>query len=67
VNENSKVLKEHWLKLKAPVAIVQACNTHHVKEALQIYFGKWHRNKIFTPGGIKRLWLICKAAIISTD
>ncbi|WP_373056963.1 glycosyltransferase family 2 protein [Zunongwangia sp. H14] len=43
------------LKRKAPVAILQAVEKGKRREALNIYFSKWHRNKILTLGGIRRL------------
>jgi glycosyltransferase involved in cell wall biosynthesis len=65
VPKNSEIFRKKWLRLKAPVAIVQACNANNIKDALSIYFGKWHRRRILTLGGVKRLWLICKTSIFS--
>jgi len=50
--------KAHILKTKAPMAIVQALRKGRKKEAFSIYFSKWHGNKIFTLGGIKRFLLL---------
>jgi glycosyltransferase involved in cell wall biosynthesis len=50
--------KIRWLENKAPVAIADATNLRWYKNALQIYFSRWHRNKIFTLGGIKRFLFI---------
>ncbi|MDT0675833.1 glycosyltransferase family 2 protein [Autumnicola musiva] len=43
------------LKRKAPVAILQAAKKGEKKEALNIYFSKWHRSQILTLGGMRRL------------
>jgi len=50
--------KSYILKTKAPMAIVQAIRKGRKKEAASIYFSKWHRGRILTPGGIKRLLLL---------
>lgn len=50
--------REMILKIKAPLAIVQALRKGKRKEAIRIYFSKWHFRKILTLGGIKRFLLI---------
>jgi hypothetical protein len=51
--------RNKWLKEKAPVAIADATNNRSYADAIHIYFSKWHKDKILTPGGIKRLfWII---------
>jgi GT2 family glycosyltransferase len=47
--------KIKWLNEIAPYAIGSATNLRQFKRALQIYFSKWHRNKIFTFIGVKGL------------
>ena len=56
--EKYKLIIDETLKRKAPVAIIQAVNFGKRKEAIKIYFSQWHRNKILTLGGFKRLFLI---------
>jgi glycosyltransferase involved in cell wall biosynthesis len=46
------------LKQKAPIAIIQANSSGNKKDAFNIFFSKWHFNKIFTPGGIKRFLIL---------
>ena len=53
-----KPIMTKWLREKAPVAIAQAIALGHRKEALGIYFSKWHLPRIVTPGGIKRALLL---------
>ncbi|MDT0642502.1 glycosyltransferase family 2 protein [Zunongwangia sp. F363] len=48
------------LKRKAPVAILQAIKKGKRKEALSIYFSKWHRSQILSLGGMRRLLNIIK-------
>jgi glycosyltransferase involved in cell wall biosynthesis len=55
VPADSLSYKNKWLKEKAPVAIADATNIRLYPDATHIYFSKWHRDKILTPGGIKRL------------
>ncbi|MDT0650426.1 glycosyltransferase family 2 protein [Autumnicola edwardsiae] len=43
------------LRRKAPVAILQAAKKGEKKEALNIYFSKWHRSSILTLGGMRRM------------
>jgi glycosyltransferase involved in cell wall biosynthesis len=50
--------KNFWLKSCAPIAISNAAHLGLHKKAVELYFSKWHRNKIFSPGGIKRLLII---------
>ncbi|HEX5152930.1 MAG TPA: glycosyltransferase family 2 protein [Parafilimonas sp.] len=63
VPAGSEKLKTGWLRLMAPVAIAQACNLNQGKKASKIFFSKYHRNKIFSAGGIKRLLMISKALL----
>jgi glycosyltransferase involved in cell wall biosynthesis len=64
VPAESMPYKISWLQEKAPVAIADATNNRSYAEATHIYFSKWHRQKIITPGGIKRLLRIMLFAII---
>ncbi|BBM83650.1 glycosyltransferase family 2 protein [Candidatus Uabimicrobium amorphum] len=50
---------EMWLTRKSNVAVMQAINLKDKKNAFKWYFSKYHKSKIFTPGGIKRLILLC--------
>jgi hypothetical protein len=45
---------EQLLKDRAAVAIGQAINLGHTREAWSWYFGRWHRHRILTPGGARR-------------
>lgn len=52
-----------WLRKAAPVAIQKANQNNMPGKALRWYFSRWHRDRILTPGGAKRLaWI----AIAST-
>ncbi len=64
VPKESTVHKNRWLRGKAPVAVADATNIRLYAEAIRIYFSKWHRDKIITPGGVKRLWRIVLLAFI---
>lgn len=55
--------KYRWLMNRAPVAIADAANLRFNKKAFKIYFSRWHRGKILTLGGIKRLFLILHSCI----
>lgn len=48
------------LRRKAPIAVSQAIAYGKRKEALQIYFSKWHRHSIMTPGGFRRLFMLLR-------
>ncbi|WP_405325925.1 glycosyltransferase family 2 protein [Leeuwenhoekiella sp. LLG6367-2.1] len=48
-------LRNDFLKYKAAIAITQALNNGLKKEALSIYFSRYHRREILTLGGLKRL------------
>ena len=50
--------KNYWLKSCAPIAISNAAHLGLHKKAVQLYLSKWHRTRIFSPGGIKRLLVI---------
>jgi len=50
------------LERKAPIAILQATDAGKIRDAISIYFGKWHRGKIFTPGGFRRFFKIIDAS-----
>jgi glycosyltransferase involved in cell wall biosynthesis len=50
--------KNYWLQSCAPIAISNAAHLGLHKKAVQLYFSKWHRTRIFSPGGIKRLLVI---------
>lgn len=56
--------QEAVLTRKAPVAIVQALQRGKVQDAFDIYFGKYHRKKILTPGGIKRFLILMKYVLL---
>jgi glycosyltransferase involved in cell wall biosynthesis len=64
VPAESMSYKNKWLLKKAPVAIADATNNRSYSEAIRIYFSKWHRRKIITPGGVKRLLRIILLSII---
>jgi glycosyltransferase involved in cell wall biosynthesis len=38
----------------APMGLIMAANRGQLDEAIKLYFGPYHRGRIFTPGGIKR-------------
>jgi glycosyltransferase involved in cell wall biosynthesis len=63
VPTESMSYKNKWLREKAPVAIADATNIRSYTDATHIYFSKWHRRKIVSPGGIKRLMRIVLYAI----
>lgn len=46
------------LKRKAPTAITQAIASGRRKEAMKIYFSKWHRGSILSLGGVRRLLML---------
>lgn len=48
------------MKRKAPIAIMQAIKKGKKKEALRIYFGKHHRNRILSLGGARRFLHLLK-------
>lgn len=58
VPDASYKLKVHFLKKKVPIAISQACKTGKRAQAMALFFSKWHRSKILSPGGAKRLIMI---------
>jgi glycosyltransferase involved in cell wall biosynthesis len=64
VPPESQSFRNKWLKEKAPIAIADATNNRLYTDAMHIYFSKWHRAKIFTPGGIKRFLRIVLFSII---
>ncbi|MEK6481691.1 glycosyltransferase family 2 protein [Catalinimonas sp. 4WD22] len=66
VPKSSQLLKELHLKNKAGIAVSQAAIHLTKKEAVQLFFSKWHRGKIFTLGGIKRLMLILFPCFFAT-
>lgn len=51
------------LRRKAPIAVHEAIAYGRKREAVKIYFSKWHRKKIFTPGGIKRFFMLMSPSI----
>lgn len=55
----NKTIKD-ILKRIAPIAIMHAIETKRKKEALKIYFGIHHRNKIFSLGGVRRFLYLIK-------
>lgn len=55
---SSRSLKSKILKRKAPTAIIEAVNNGNRTAAVQMYFSKWHRKKIFTLGGMRRLFCL---------
>lgn len=48
------------LKRKAPIAVSQAIAYGKRKEAMQIYFSKWHRGRILTLGGVRRFIMLLR-------
>ncbi len=50
--------KNYWLKSCVSIAISNAAHLGLHKRAFQLYFSKWHRTRIISPGGIKRLLVI---------
>lgn len=56
VAKSSLSLKERWLKKKSGIACASAIQIGEKKEALSIYFSKWHRSKMFTLRGIISLF-----------
>jgi glycosyltransferase involved in cell wall biosynthesis len=51
------------LKDLSPTSIRMAANTGRLKEAIEWYFGPYHRPRILTPGGIKTGLLLAKVWI----
>lgn len=51
------------LRRKAPIAVHEAIAYGRKRDAIKIYFSKWHRKKIFTPGGIKRFFMLMNPSI----
>ena len=49
------------LKDKAPVAIAQAANRKQPREALRIFFSKWHARNIFSISGLKGVYHVLEA------
>jgi len=66
VPTTSLKFKNTRLANMAPVAIVQAATLGQCKKALSIYFSEWHRSKIFSLGGARRLYLITKSYVKNT-
>jgi glycosyltransferase involved in cell wall biosynthesis len=64
VPAESESYRNRWLQEKAPVAIADATNIRSYRDATHIYFSKWHRHKIITPGGIKRFLRIVLNSVI---
>jgi hypothetical protein len=60
----SRRLRANWLKAKAPIAISEALNIGMYTEATRIYFSHWHRNRIFSLGGMKRFLKLVMFPII---
>lgn len=44
-----------WLRERAPVAVMQAAQNGYPGQGLKWYFGPYHRARIPTPGGARRL------------
>ena len=42
------------------MGVLMAANTGHLDEAVQWYFGPYHRARILSPGGLKRGLLLLK-------
>jgi glycosyltransferase involved in cell wall biosynthesis len=63
VPDSSLNLKKKWLINKSPIAIVEAARLKDYRKASKLYFSKWHRGKILTLGGIKRLFIVAYVLI----
>jgi glycosyltransferase involved in cell wall biosynthesis len=46
---------DQWLRVRAPVALAQAINLGQWRYAWSLYFSRWHRRRILTLGGARRL------------
>jgi hypothetical protein len=57
---------EDWLRRKAPVAIMNAAEQGFAQEGLQWFFGKHHRHRIPTLGGVRRFVHLVSSLITST-
>jgi glycosyltransferase domain-containing protein len=57
-------LRERFLKQMCPIGIASGAKNGHFSDALTWYISCFHRNKIFTLGGIRRLIWIIKALLI---
>jgi len=44
-----------WLERKAPVAVMVAAQKGYVQDGLKWYFGPYHRHRILSFGGVRRL------------
>ena len=58
---SSKKLEDeinHFLEVKAPIAISQAVNLGLIKDAKDIWMSKYHKKSRFSLGGLRRLLLI---------
>ena len=58
--DRQKAYAQKWLKERAPAAVAEAAKLGHHAEAWQWYWGRWHRGRILTPGGLKRLWQLLR-------
>jgi glycosyltransferase involved in cell wall biosynthesis len=56
--ESSMVFKNKWMENASPMACMQAIDLRNKREAISIYFDRWHRKRIFTLGGVKRLLML---------
>jgi glycosyltransferase involved in cell wall biosynthesis len=52
---HAKAAVSQWLSRQIPLSIAEAAAFGLTRDATRWYFSEWHRRKIPTPGGIKRL------------
>jgi len=47
---------QHWIRRKVPVAIMIAAQQRHSWDGLRWFFSRYHRHRIMTLGGVRRLF-----------
>jgi len=58
VREDEYIQK--WLRQKAPAAVMEAARHGHIEDGLHWFFGKYHRRRVLTMGGIRRLLVLLR-------
>ncbi|MCS4188212.1 glycosyltransferase family 2 protein [Salinibacter ruber] len=55
---------QEWLRRRAPAAVLEAAEHGHLDDAFRWFFSRYHRQKIPTLGGIRRLLVILKESTV---
>lgn len=50
-----------WIRERCPHAIMRAAQHGHTVDGMKWYFGPYHRSRILSLGGIRRLVLLCSS------